>query len=191
MRTVLTFEREFNGYNIQNTQQGAIIGILDKSHNLLTMMLEKHSQVLIHGYCCTYPNDGMERDFSNQTFLTFLQKFTDHLRHQKYAPSFLWCREQTNRLKPHWHFTLFLNANKVRFLDNTYASNLWNQILNCNNYGCLQQTELGGKKRGMIIKREDKIAFNEAIYKMSYLAKQETKTYIPANIRQYGGSQLT
>ena len=192
MRKTLTFEQNYKGYEIQNTQEGALIGCLDKSYNLLTKMLVKHSQVLLNGFCCTYPDDGIKRDYSNQTFLLFLQKFTDHLRHQGYDPKFIWCREhKQGDSKPHWHFTLLLNANKIRYLENSYASNLWNQTINAgNNYGCLQQTDLGGMMRGMIVKRGDEQGFADAIYKMSYLGKVESKTNIPTDIRRYGSSQL-
>ena len=191
MRRVVMFEPVFNGCDIQNTQQGALIGCLDKSYNLLSAMLDRHSQVLIHGYCCTYPDDGVSRDASNDTFLAFLGKFTDHLRHRGYDPSVIWCREQSGNMKPHWHFALLLDANRARFLENSYASRLWSKVINADdNRGCLHQADLGGMMRGMIVKRGDEVAFADAIYKMSYLAKLETKIGIPTGLRRYGGSLL-
>ena len=189
MRKILTFEQKYNGYEIQNTRKGALIGYLDKAHNLLACMLQEHSQVLLNGYCCTYPDDGIQRDNSNQLFQSFLRKFIDHLRHQGYDPKFIWCREQSSKQKPHWHFTVLLNGNKVRYLENRFASNLWNQTINAgNNFGCLQQSDLGGNMRGMIIKRDDEQGFADAIYKMSYLAKYSSKENV--TYRRYDGSQI-
>ena len=103
---------------------------------------------------------------------------------------YIWCREEPYPGKPHWHFTLFLNANNVRYLDITYASNLWSKILASNVTGCLDQVDLGGFKRGMIVKRGDHVSIADAIYKISYLSKYETKDNIDRSIKRFGSSQI-
>ena len=195
MRNLVTHQPFFNSYPVQYCEQGNRTDILLRIESILSGMLTKHSQVLVAGMNFHYPDDGLMRDPSNQTFTNFLESLIRNYTRKGFDPRFIWGREMSGNGKPHWHLTLFLNANNIRHLKHGYIKSLWNKHLGIDMNSGSHYVEFvnlsdDGKHMGLIVHRNDSAAITQAFHKISYLAKCEQKLSCGSKYRQFGSSQV-
>ena len=94
----------------------------------------------------------------------------------------VWCRELAREPQQHYHIALFLEGRKIRTPNNLYQKikNTW--------------LDIGGRSYHMagyhMVNRNDWQSKAEAIYHLSYLAKERGKGYRPPQTKDYGSSRL-
>jgi hypothetical protein len=203
MRKEITTDSFYKEFQIQVfNPAGVYIPILERAYKLINYTLSEHSQVLLNGFCATYPIEAagrVPRDLTNNTFLAFLESYRRHLWEEGYDPMIIWCREQKNQYdifgnpsSPHWHFVVLLNGNKIRKLRTHKINELWNLHLgiplDCHGY--IDHCKLGTGYPGYMMNRNNLNSIARCFYAISYLAKCTTKEHTPPGVNKFDSSQI-
>jgi hypothetical protein len=203
MRKTITYDSNYKGFTTQVFDPpGAYISILERALKLIYYALEDHSQVLVNGFCAKYPIDDdptTYRDYSNKTFLNFLESTRINLLKHDFDPLIIWCREQTqvwDRFgcphNPHWHFTILSDGNKHLSLHTYHMNKLWNMHLGrpFDARGLIHRSKLGGDYFGYMMRRNNPESIATAYKAISYLSKCTSKEFTPPGSDMYDSSQL-
>ena len=96
---------------------------------------------------------------------------------------FMWCRELETAKQQHYHYALIIDGHKVNYsLEvNNKVKELWRQ---------LDGSEYFPKNGYYNVKRYDYDSIQDAIWRISYLAKARGKGYKPDQTKNYGTSRI-
>lgn len=181
-------------------QLGCQEDILQSLEKLFIHMTNKYSKVLFIRFDVRYPvNYQLQKIPANKLFSSFMAALARYYQRQGYDPHYLWAREESEGLNPHYHVVLMLDGHKSKFYMPVLkkAEELWRYQLNQNAKGlifyCNQDNNGNSQENGICI-RKDRADYWE-IYKRcfrwaSYLAKASSKKHTPYYTRQYGLSRL-
>lgn len=166
---------------VQKFDTGLNKDIMDSIFEKLLSMLELHPKVLmvcfeIHTYEATSNNKLISKLFKQLT--NSLEK------HYSSRMDYLWVREQTTAEGfCHYHCIVIIDAQKVRnsFGIKPHLDRACYLLVNVSYYfptNC-----------NYWVHYQDKDSFLSAIFRASYLAKNETKEYTPKGIRKFQGGR--
>jgi hypothetical protein len=170
------------GINTGNNKHSCFTDILDAMHGQMQAMLSHHNKVIVVRvdlHCDKYTPCNSE-----------LSRFMCKVRKRLYSHykctrfGYLWVREQERSKSQHYHIMLIIDANKIQ-----HPSAL---------LGWLQERwHVRGHSRPYVpkncfyrIRRGDHLAFGEAFYRCSYLAKARGKGYGSLGTNNYSGSRV-
>jgi hypothetical protein len=170
------------GINTHNNKFSCFTDILDAIHGQMQGMLSHHNKVIVVRvdlHCDKYTPCNSE-----------LSRFMCKVRKRLYSHykctrfGYLWVREQERSKSQHYHVMLIIDANKIQ-----HPSAL---------LGWLQERwSVRGHPRPYVPKncfykvhRGDDLAFSEAFYRCSYLAKERGKGYGSLGDNNYSGSRV-
>lgn len=171
------------GYPI-NTKAGecyCYCKILDSGINELNKMLDRHCKVLvirldIHMDELTKLNTDIGH------FMDFMKRFIQR-EYSTRDVGYIWAREIEKAKKQHYHLCVYVDGNKVR---TSYKIVEWaEQYLHSKG-----MTLYRPKNTFMMVYRNDKSSIDNAVYRMSYLAKVRGKGYVDKHVKNYSSSRL-
>lgn len=93
---------------------------------------------------------------------------------------YVWCREQEKAKRQHYHMALLIDGDKLRHPARLYEelAEIWQR----------KGGRLSIPENGYLMTDSHNIA--EAVYRISYLAKERGKGYRPDGVRDFGYSQI-
>ncbi len=197
----ITYEPTYKGHSINTNKakkQGCETKILDKIDRMLDYSTTNHNKVFVTRLDLTYPK-GYQGPKDNTHIRKFMSKFNKELKEDKLDPVSLWVREKSREKHQHYHIAVMCDGNKIQFPHkiNKIAKRHWGQTINSENGGLVyycNKSRNGEKqinsyriRRGA--KDRDK-AYDDCIYRLSYLAKENTKEKDLNGMRRYGGSEI-
>ena len=180
----ITFIHENSSYpiNTHNGKYECYSDILDKGIKQLITMLNKHCKVLVIRLDVHIP-EHTKLNSNIGLFLDYLKRYIQRTYSTKHV-GYIWVRETEKAKKQHYHLCVYVDGNKVR-----------------TSYKIVQWAEQYLKTKGMtlyrpdntfmMVYRNDKSTIDDAVYRMSYLAKVRGKGYVDKNVRNYSSSRLT
>lgn len=209
----VTSSPEFNGLPINNGNghYDCYEMILQKIHERLTWMTNKHCRVLFIRFDLRFPRDHKTHG-NNDEISRFFKIMKDNARNSGCEFHFVWVREQKDSDTPHYHCVVLLNGSRVQnyraFLGE--VQRVWGMVLRCFDstglvWTCEQDYNGNQVKNGIMIERpkqnvhgesflEQNNLYNEALracfYWSSYLAKTSQKDNTPFGVRRFNASQL-
>lgn len=97
---------------------------------------------------------------------------------------FIWCRELETAKQQHYHYVLMIDGHKVRHPIEILnkAKEIWDTHLS--------GSEFTPKNCYYNLKRDNHDSIQNAIWRISYLAKARGKGYKPAQTKNYGTSRI-
>ena len=163
-------------------KEGSNDKITEQGFNQLDQLLTEYSKVFIKRFDIRVCIETVD----NNLISKFIKKLRNQIKTKyKCLMGFIWVREQTDASStPHYHFAIYLNGHKVR---STY--NLGKMIDGiCDSL--LYLSPFYPRNNGYMVHRNDSKSIQRVIYRISYLAKNESKTNRPRNISDYQISRL-
>jgi len=174
------FEYEDTNYSIQQGKQGIYVEIMNRLIEQLLNTIKIHKRVLVYRFDLhiNYYEDD------NHRLSKFMKRLKTHLQrnYRMDKVGYAWVRELEKSKEQHYHLVLFLDGNKIRHpakLKNT-IQDMW--LMNGhmptikNPYYYLDKNNLNTE-------------LDEAIYRISYLAKVRGKGYRSQQAKDYGASR--
>ena len=191
---------EFNGYPLlpyEGPNAGYYSGILKIIQDRMEDALARTSQVLIVRLVVKLPSVIQGSD--NSCFQYFIEEYRRAIGSK--LIHYVWVREQHGSHNPHWHFLLYYDSNRLRFLKDLLQLNrFWQRALEKhyafygNARGLIHMCDAGingiQMNHGVVVHRDNPAMIDEILKICSYLAKINTKGSAPKNVREYGSSQL-
>lgn len=174
--SVREFEGEF--YQVNDKGTGLDGTILKRAFEQLSIMRKHHSKLLIYMFI-PLPSKPVA---NNKIMSDFVHKLNRELSriYNINRMGYLWVYEVSKRLNYHYHFCLIINAHKVQSYTNlkSLVTNTWIKV-----GGQKYEMKDGKQLRPLGImkndiyefKRSDKAMLSDIIYRLSYLAKNNTK----------------
>lgn len=122
----------------------------------------------------------------NTIITEFNKRFHKWLR-RKYKlkrVGFLWCREQETQINQHYHYALMIDGNKVCFPDKLIQKikEIWNEQL--------QGSAYIPQRCYYNLSRNDYTTIQNAIWRISYLAKVRSKGGKPTQTKSFNTSRI-
>ena len=199
----ITHQESFKGYSLYFSvdSEGHYVDILERNLQLLTYMTNKHSQTLLVRFEIRFP-DGMQIPEDNSCFQYFVENYRRCMARQKLDPYYLWVRERAQSDHFHYHCFFLLNGNNIRYLllnkkdkKPSRADMLWAAACGLPEpiKGLVHITKFevnGYTQRGIMVHRNDRAAFDDAYWFISYLAKVATKGSASRYVREFSSSKL-
>lgn len=208
-----TNRSEFNGMpiNTGNGQYHCYEMILQKIHERLTWMTNKHCRVLFIRFDLRFPRDYVSNS-NNDEVSHLLKIMKDNARTMGCDFHYVWVREQKDSANPHYHCLVLLNGsivqNHKKFLGE--VRRVWGKVLGCFDptgsvWSCEYDSNDNKVENGIMIERPRKAvhgddflkqndlyngALRDCFYWSSYLAKTNQKDSTPHGIRRFNASQL-
>lgn len=179
--TSYTYDGNTFPINTKNGKHECYCPILDRGIKQLNIMLKKHSKVLairldIHIRESTKLNTNIG------LFMDYLKRYVLRTYSSKDV-GFIWVREIEKAKKQHYHLCVYVDGNKVR---TSYKIVEWaEQYLHSKG-----MTLYRPKNTFMMVYRNDKSSIDNAVYRMSYLAKVRGKGYVDKHVKNYSSSRL-
>jgi hypothetical protein len=168
--------------NTGKNKHSCFTNILDTMHAQMQAMLSHHNKIIVVRvdlHCEKYTPCNIE-----------LSRFMCKVRKRLYSHykctrfGYLWVREQERSKSQHYHVMLIIDANKIQ---QPAALLGWLQ----------ERWSVRGHPRPYVpencfymVHRGDEIAFGEAFYRCSYLAKARGKGYGSLGANNYSGSRV-
>lgn len=168
--------------NNGNEGQGCYREILIAIAGQMEAMLSYHSRVLVVRFDLRV--SALTPD--NRLLSRYMDKLKCHLQgvYGMKRIGFVWAREQERAKKQHYHVGLMLNGNQIQhpgklldWIDTKWQARDQPKIFVPEN--CFK-----------MVKRSNKGSFNEAFYRLSYLAKDRGKGYRPDAVNDYSTSRI-
>lgn len=203
----ITQQASFNGYQLfpSPDSEGYYVDLLDRNLQLLNFMTQKHSQTLVVRFEIRFPiNMVIPED--NSCFQCFIENYRRYMARQDFDPYYLWVRERDKAVHHHYHCYFLLNGNNIRYLllnskdseedkKPSKADELWSAACGLPEpvKGLVHITEIevnGYIQRGIMVHRNDRVAFADAFAFIGYLAKVATKGSSTRYVREFGSSRL-
>jgi len=195
----------YKGYPLSTTyqnDQGFHKVILDKIHELLTNMTQRHGKVFFTMFRLSYPADSMVKyPDNNVSFSKFIEALMRHFdrKPRKYDPSGLWVRERSMKTGQfHYHIMIMVDGNKCRNAHGILAkaTELWGLRLERDAKGLvhLARSYVCDNRYGGVqlirISPEFQQVFAHCFQCASYFAKAFSKGHSPRYSNEYGCSRL-
>jgi hypothetical protein len=161
--------------------KGHYLEILQRIVEQLDVMLEYHCKLLIFRVDL-HLHDEVDTSEQLSRFFRRFKKGLKGLGHIRVG--YIWCREQDNASKPHYHLAVIVNGNinqNPHYLVET-VRHYWTDW----QVGTVWQPS----KSFYRLPRGDLCIYQEVFDRLSYLAKVDTKGNKPKPANDYGGSRL-
>ena len=168
-----------------NTKEGqyeCYCAILDKGIEQLIRMLNRHSKVLAIRLDVHVP-EHTKLNTNIGLFMDYLKRFILRTYSSKDV-GFIWVREIEKAKKQHYHLCVYVDGNKIR---TSYKIVEWAEE-HLNSRG---MTLYRPDNTFMMVLRNDKQSIDDAVYRMSYLAKVRGKGYVDKYVKNYSSSRLS
>lgn len=174
------------------------INYLDHNRELLSRMLERHSQVLFFRMDLRFPDRILWYN-EKELFSRFLDQYRKLLVSRELDPQYIVRMERKTGIYSHFHLVFLLNGNKARhaYYYKQEADRLWQKILNEPQGGlvdfCNRDWQGEPYPEEIRIVRPPQhsctpvtatLEYQEAFRIMSYLAKYDESDQIPENERK-------
>jgi len=168
--------------NNGNEGQGCYREILRAIADQMEAILSHHSRVLVIRFdlhVSTHTPD-------NRLLSRYMDKLKRHL-HRTYGikrMGFVWAREQERAKKQHYHIAIMLDGNQIQnpsrllaWIDKKWQARDQPKVFVPEN--CFK-----------MVKRSSLKSFDDAFYRLSYLAKVRGKGYRPSSVNDYSTSRI-
>jgi len=167
---------------VNSAGSGLIYHFLHAMVGQLEAILSHHSKI----HLIRFDLRIYEYTENNKLISKFNKKLQRWLE-QKYKVSrigFIWCREMETQKHQHYHYVLMVDGHKTRHPYEILikVKEIWELRL--------QGSEFTPQNCYYNIKRDDFDSLQNAIWRISYLAKARGKGYKPAQTKNYGTSRL-
>ncbi|MBA6377687.1 MULTISPECIES: inovirus-type Gp2 protein [unclassified Colwellia] len=166
---------------VNSKGSGLIAHSIKAMINQIDAMLSHHSKIHI----IRFDLRVYEYTENNGIITAFNRRLHKWLK-RKYSfkrIGFMWCREIETAKKQHYHYALIIDGHKVNFpyeVTNK-VKELWRQ---------LDGSEYFPDNCYYNVKRDDYESIQDAIWRISYLAKARGKGYKPDQVKNYGTSRI-
>lgn len=167
-----------------NTKEGkheCYCAILDNGIKQLIRMLNRHSKVLAIRLD-VHISERTKLNTNIGLFMDYLKRFVLRNYSSKDV-GFIWVREIEKAKKQHYHLCIYVDGNKIR---TSYKIVEWAEKY-LNSKG---MTYYRPNNTFMMVHRNDKQSIDDAVYRMSYLAKVRGKGYVDKHVKNYSSSRL-
>tara|TARA_R110001583_G_scaffold6076_1_gene31741 strand:+ start:3348 stop:3923 length:576 start_codon:yes stop_codon:yes gene_type:complete len=169
-------------WQVMSFKEGRNKKIMVKIFDQLFQMLRRYSKVFAIRFdlrfCLETYNNKMISKFRDRLNRRLSKKY-------KCDIGYVWVREQTESAETsHYHYVLFLNGHK------TWKSFGFGKIIDSVCDSLNHFSSYYPKNNGYMIKRDDSKSIQRVIYRLSYLAKNESKGNRPRGVSDYGTSRL-
>ena len=187
-----TYEATFNGLPINtNPVKGLCCHaeVLAALQLIMESMLRRHSKIFVTMLTIRHP----EHYDGQVDFPTFLESFMRYERRHYGDVEYLWRVEcNAGTAHPHWHVILVYDGNKTQMAwsHQQKATEYWAHTLGTDATGLVHVTQTHSPLSagdGFMIRREDKITFQDCFRFCSYIAKVGNNI-LPGNTRSFGSS---
>lgn len=165
-----------------NSKHGCFVEILERTKDQMDAMLSHHSKILVIRF-------DLHVD-TYQPTNALISKFVRKLRKKLTAKykltriGYIWAREQEKAKRQHYHFALIVDANKIRYPKKVLeiVDGIWQAWLLPKPYT--------PRNCYYLVKRGDTEIYQEAFYRLSYLAKTRGKGYKSKTANDYSASRI-
>jgi hypothetical protein len=169
-------------WQVMSFKEGLNNKIMQKTSEQLGQMLRRYSKVFAIRFdlrfCLETYNNKMISKFRDRLNRRLSKKY-------KCDIGYVWVREQTESAETsHYHYVIFLNGHK------TWKSFGFGKIIDSVCDSLNHFSPYYPKNNGYMIKRDDSKSIQRVIYRLSYLAKNESKGNRPRGVSDYGTSRL-
>ena len=169
-------------WQVMSLKEGRNKKIMVKIFDQLFQMLRRYSKVFAIRFdlrfCLETYNNKMISKFRDRLNRRLSKKY-------KCDIGYVWVREQTESAETaHYHYVIFLNGHK------TWKSFGFGKIIDSVCDSLNHFSPYYPKNNGYMIKRDDSKSMQRVIYRLSYLAKNESKGNRPRGVSNYGTSRL-
>lgn len=202
-KSAITCDSTYRNYPLLDYDgpgKGFYTAILDRLIDRLEYQLSVHGKVLMVRLVAKYPEE-LDAEKSNQCFQYFMEEYRRKLASHNFSPQYVWVREQHTSKNPHYHFVLFLDANRIQYFNRHWeVRKLWDRAILKFNPGAIILSSLIHKDQivyrnqqinhGLIVTQNNRTFQEEAIRFCSYIAKVNTKEATPLNCNGFHASQL-
>ena len=176
------FYYQDNLWQIMSFDGGSNKRIMTKVFEQLIHMLNRYSKVFIIRFDLRFCIELLD----NKLISKFRSKL-NRILSKKYNCDigYAWAREQTTETEtPHYHYAIFLNGHKTR------SSFSFIKIIDeiCNSL--LYISAFYPNNNGYMVHRGDFKSVQRVIYRLSYLAKNDSKGNRPVGVSDYQTSRL-
>lgn len=174
---------EFNGewWEIDTRTSGIYHDMMQAILGQLFAMLSHHNKVLIFRFDLHCP----DHTSTNKNITDFLRRLSRRvIRHYELTRfGYCWVREQEKAKQQHYHFALMLDGNKIQ-----KPSLIWEMVKTI--WGFMDGKYWLPENAYYRLTRENRHQTQEAIKRLSYLAKGRGKSYKPHQTKNYGTSRI-
>jgi transcription initiation factor IIE alpha subunit len=168
---------------VDSRKSGLISHSIKVMINQVEAMLSHHSKVLVIRFDLHIHHQTED----NEIITIFNRRLHKWLK-RKYILKrigFIWCRELETAKRQHYHYALMVDGHKVRHPIEILLKikEIWEQHLN-------HSLEYTPKNCYYNIQRDNFESIQDAIYRISYLAKARGKGYKPEQTKNYSTSRI-
>ena len=180
----LTFDPHYNGHKINTDSESGLAcdtRILNAIERTLETGLQASSKAFVMRYDVRLPQTI--EDTSNKVFMSFQADFCKHLTRKGLKPKYVAVREGDSSTNPHYHVALVLDGQKtqnpyghLQKAEETLARKL--DLAPEVNHGLIHACDKdynGQKQPNSYMVLRDGKNYDDAFYRLSYLAKVSTK----------------
>ena len=162
---------------------GCYLEMLEASKSQLDNMLSYHSRVLV----LRFDLHMLEYTEDNKLLSAFIHRLRKRLK-QKYGlgrVGYIWAREMEKVKRQHYHFALMVSGNAVKHPAKILklVSEIWERRF-------YQPQPYTPKRCYYVINRKSNSTYDEAFYRLSYLAKARGKGYKNKAANDYSSSRI-
>ena len=204
-RKYITTETTFNHHPIMTDRETGLecnTKILNEIDRQFEQAEKTKSKIFFMRYDIRFPEGYRKAD--NGIFREFQSKFIKNLSRKGLHPQYVAVREQSKEKHQHYHVALLLDGQKTQNIHNHIetAERLWDSTLGLpervNGYGLIDDctTNRNGEKQvnGVMLRPDDperEQKKDECFRRASYLAKTNTKGYVPKGQRELFSSRIS
>ena len=169
------------GWWVNAAKSGLIVKLMRAMLGQVEAMLSNHSRVMLIRFDLRMESYTPD----NKIVTVFNRRLFKWLKAQ-YGVSrigFIWCRELERAKRQHYHYALMIDGAKVN-----YPNSITKKVIQI--WSELSGSAYVPKNCYYTLKRDCLESQQEAIYRISYLAKARGKGYKDAQAKNYGASRI-
>jgi len=170
-------------YKVNVTKRSGIYKeIMQKMIEQLSAAIKLHKRLLVvrfdlHSY--DFDNNSRKVSLFRKAIIQWIER-----NYNTQQVGYVWVREQERSKKQHYHFALFIDGNKIR-----HPKKLLEVIADKWSYTDHHNNHMPVVKNPYYFVDNEK-ALSDAIYRISYLAKERSKGHRPDQAKDYSTSRL-
>ena len=169
------------GWWVNAAKSGLIVKLMRAILGQVEAMLSNHSRVMLIRF-----DLRMESYTPDNKIITVFNRRLFKWIKAQYGVSrigFIWCRELERAKRQHYHYALMIDGAKVN-----YPNSITKKVIQI--WSELSGSAYVPKNCYYTLKRDCLESQQEAIYRISYLAKARGKGYKDAQAKNYGASRI-